>query len=76
MSSMLRFAYSSSEDMHVVAWKHHLAGNSLSKACRLDTREDRRNAVLEAVKSQGVPDCHVGSICSTAMAMLGHGGGF
>ena len=74
--SLMRFAYSSFEDMHVVAWRHHLAGQSISKACRLETRHERRDAILASVKSMDVPDCHIGSICSSAMALLGHGGGF
>lgn len=71
----LRFVRTSQQDMHVHQWLHHLAGRVCSAACRLDDYQQRRDAVLQALREVAIPDCHRRYVGNCAWAKLGHGGG-
>jgi len=73
--SLLQFVHTSQRDMHVHQWLHHLADNVASTVSRHENYEDRRSAVLAALRELPVPDYHWSYIGGCALAKLGHGGG-
>lgn len=73
---MLQFVCTSDMDMHVHAWLHHQAERLMGAVpWGLNGYQDRREAVIGALKVLDVADCHKRYIGSCTMAKMGHGGG-